>query len=175
MLTNFAELRTICALSLLTMAGCGGYQTTEPRPDTTPDGGPADASPDAPIVNRSFLVGTWRQVLTIGCDEPGEETPEVPVGELVFRSDGSFAVTWHPFESYQDYWGTYRFDEETGQLSLGVDDGNYVPLLSHLRGTATLNDAGLLVLDEFWFGASPEATDPTELITPTCGCVFEEL
>jgi hypothetical protein len=32
--------------------------------------------------------------------------PELPIQELVFAADSTFAVTWFPFESYVDYWGT---------------------------------------------------------------------
>ena len=36
------------------------------------------------------LVGPWRE------GNPGT------INELIFRADGSFAVTWNPFESYKD-------------------------------------------------------------------------
>ena len=63
------------------------------------------------------LSTTWcRQV-------PAERS----IGELEFRADGTFSVTWVPFETYRDYWGRYTLDLRTGRLNLQVETGNYVP------------------------------------------------
>jgi hypothetical protein len=66
------------------------------------------------------FVGTWHQ-FDANC--PGAE----PVRELIFQPNGHFSVTWAPFETYQDYWGSWRYDARTHVLTLAVDNGNYVP------------------------------------------------
>jgi hypothetical protein len=49
------------------------------------------------------------------------------VRELIFRRGRTFAVTRVPFETFQDYWGTYSYDVSTGRLILNADGGNNVP------------------------------------------------
>ena len=90
------------------------------------------------------LTGQWGQQAAEGC-----EAME-PVRELEFSPD-RFAVTFMPFESYKDYWGTYRFDAATGALRLTVDGGNSTPPGLDLEGTARLED-GHLALDGMFLG-----------------------
>lgn len=69
---------------------------------------------------QSPLVGYWRQ--------PLEDCPEgTAIQELVFSADGTFSVTWEPFETYKDYWGRFSFDAETGTLELMPETGNNLP------------------------------------------------
>ena len=67
------------------------------------------------------LVGIWEQI----------DYEDCPAGsrilELSFRADGTFSVTWTPFESYRDYWGSYDYEQETGLLTLEIDGGNHIP------------------------------------------------
>jgi len=81
---------------------------------------------------RSPLVGYWRQ-------EEGSCPEETLIRELVFAADGTFSVTWEPFESYKDYWGTYEYDIESGQLDLNVKTGNRPPK-DVKSGTVLLQD-----------------------------------
>lgn len=90
------------------------------------------------------LTGTWSQSAAEGCE--GIE----PVRELKFSPD-HFSVTFTPFETYQDYWGTYSFDPATGALHLRVEGGNNTPDGLDLDGTAMLAD-GHLVLDGLFLG-----------------------
>jgi hypothetical protein len=101
-----------------------------------------------PIVAKDAFVLTGRrsQKSVEGC--PGLE----PIGELEFTAEGRFAVTWHPFETYQDYWGTYRFAAETGALSMKVDGGNDVPDGLDLEGKARMGPDGALVLEDMYLG-----------------------
>jgi len=91
------------------------------------------------------LTGTWHQKSTRGCE--AAET----VGELEFTPDGTFSVTYQPFESYRDYWGPYRFDPATGAIAMSVEGGNFVPAESDLIGSAELA-AGTLTLSGVNFG-----------------------
>ena len=113
------------------------------------------------------LVGLWTEADRLSCDRDGELglPAEGGIGELVFRADGRFAVTWFPFEVYQDYWGSYTFDGVTGGLVLTVEGGNYVPPDVDGEGTFSLPETGgqggerSLVLDAIWLGTGASETD----------------
>ena len=98
------------------------------------------------------LVGTWHQSEE-GC--PAESA----VRELVFTGGGEFSVTWTPFESYKDYWGTYTYDAATGAISLDIESGNQVPDDAVTEGTATLTD-GALAFDRLFLGTPGQAAGP---------------
>jgi hypothetical protein len=72
------------------------------------------------------LAGMWTQSEGPVC-ESGFQPPEAAVRELIFRRGGTFAVTRVPFETFQDYWGTYSYDASTGSLTLHASGGNNVP------------------------------------------------
>lgn len=99
------------------------------------------------------IVGKEEVVLTGRWNERSVERchADQPVREFELRDDGSFSVTYQPFESYKEYWGTYRFDSATGALELTPQDGNFVPQGMDLNGTARIED-GALVLDGFDLG-----------------------
>ncbi|MAK59928.1 MAG: hypothetical protein CMK09_03010 [Ponticaulis sp.] len=67
------------------------------------------------------LVGVWAQ------QNDGQCADNTVIRELSFSGDGRFSVTWTPFESYKDYWGSYDFDSETNELTLSPERGNYIP------------------------------------------------
>ena len=56
---------------------------------------------------------------------PADEAPLIR--EFKLNEDGTFAVTWFPFERYKDYWGTYTVDRESGAVTFTVTGGNAVP------------------------------------------------
>ena len=76
------------------------------------------------------LIGRWSQRALEGC------TTSQPVRELEFTPQGRFSVTFVPFETYKDYWGTYSFDPATGAVRLTVEGGNNVPGRLDLEGRA---------------------------------------
>ena len=92
------------------------------------------------------LTGRWSQRRIDGCATAQN------VGELAFTPGDRFAVTFNPFESYRDYWGRYSFDPATGQISLSVAGGNFVPDGLDLEGTAELVE-GRLVLRGLFLGS----------------------
>jgi len=100
------------------------------------------------VIGRDEIVltGTRGQRSVEGCDGL------TPVGELVFAPGDHFSVTFQPFETYKDYWGSYRFDPATGALSLSVENGNNVPPGLDLEGRASLDAAGRLILEGFYLG-----------------------
>jgi hypothetical protein len=113
------------------------------------------------------LVGFWQEVAQLSCDTGAEVAPALPIEELVFGSDGTFTVTWTPFESYVDYWGTYSFDLSQGTLELTVTGGNTIPPDVDGHGQFMVDASGRLILTDLWLGASRQESGP-----PNCGHRF---
>ena len=103
------------------------------------------------------LTGRWSQQKVDGCSAPE------PVRELEFRPGNGFSVTFSPFETYRDYWGSYAWDSDTGRLSLTVVGGNFVPGNLDLEGEAELKD-GRLRLKDVFLGSRDGA--------PRSGCTY---
>lgn len=103
------------------------------------------------------LVGIWREEVQFSCDTGSQVVPAQPIGELVFRADGSFSVTWIPFEVYHDYWGSYTYDLGTGNLELAGEEGNYVPAGIDGGGSFSIDDQGRLTLSDLWLGSPRDA------------------
>jgi hypothetical protein len=102
------------------------------------------------------LIGYWREQAQLTCDSGAEVAPAMAIAELIFDPDGAFAVTWFPFESYKDYWGTYTFDLGKGTLQLTVTGGNTIPPDVDGEGRFARGATGL-VLTDLWLGTpSPE-------------------
>lgn len=97
------------------------------------------------------LVGSWKEMSAASCDDPTRIVEGDPIKELEFRADGTFSVVWDPFEVYKDYWGTYSFDRKSGNIALKVVNGNAVPALPDLDGTAKV-EGTKLVLDQLSLG-----------------------
>jgi hypothetical protein len=114
------------------------------------------------------LVGVWQEDAQFTCDGSKEVQPRARIGELVFRAEGRFLLTWYPFEVYVDYEGTYRHDLKSGALTLSPQGGNYMPRRTDLSGTARLDAQGRLVLSDMWLGAPPDS----DSVTPNCGHRF---
>jgi hypothetical protein len=115
------------------------------------------------------LVGLWRETARIACGAGSETAPETKIGELRFGADGTFSVTWHPFEIFVDYWGTYEADRETGELTLTVTSGMApTPEDFDGEGRFEVRDDGSLALEGIWLGSSPYR----DASMPGCGHVF---
>lgn len=131
-----------------------GFLGGSPPPPPFPDCGPDPGSP--------FSCETHEQCET----EP--VVPAGPIQELVFRADGSFGVTWTPFEVYVDYWGAYSFDLQTGHIELEITGGNYVPPdFSCLPDCRFSIEGRELRLRDTWLGTSQKFGGPR-----ACGHVF---
>lgn len=107
-----------------------------------------------PVANP--LVGTWREDGQIACTDGSWVEAPNPIGELIFRADGSLAVTWHPFEVYFDYGGTYQFDLQSGQFSFKPTEINYLPRQLSTQGEFRLDEQGRLILEGIWLGVPPD-------------------
>ena len=114
------------------------------------------------------LARLWREEAQLACDDGEEVVPQVLIQELRFRADGTFGVTWHPFEVYVDYSGAYTYNLENGTLDLVISSGNYIPDDVDGSGSFSVDEQGRLVLRDMWLG-SPQ----TETGEIHCGHRFE--
>jgi hypothetical protein len=107
--------------------------------------------------NEIVLTGRYSQRSLEGCHAPE------PVRELEFQPENRFSVTFMPFETYRDYWGTYSFDPASKRLRLTVEGGNFVPSGLDLEGEAELVE-GRLRLKDMFLGSRDAA--------PQSGCTY---
>jgi hypothetical protein len=87
----------------------------------------------SPQAAHAFIAGVWRQ-------SDADCAGAVPVRELIFRGDGTYSVTWTPFETYKDYWGRWRYEAKSHVLTLTADGGNYQPADRVLSGAINVTD-----------------------------------
>ena len=101
------------------------------------------------------LAGTWHETGRIPC---GDKSPNRIVAvkdgirEFEVNAVGTFSVTWHPFESYRDYWGGYQFDLDKRTVSFSIKSGNRFPIGFIGEGTYAVQPDGTLVLQDLWLG-----------------------
>jgi hypothetical protein len=98
------------------------------------------------------LAGRWTETQERPCGGAA------PIGELVFNADGTFTLVRQPFESYYDYWGTYRYAPQSGALTMEVTGGNELPSARLAKGTARFTPSGDLLLEKL---PPPDAGAPT--------------
>jgi hypothetical protein len=99
------------------------------------------------------LVGMWREKTQTRCNSEKVAVPDLPIEELEFRADGTFSVTWVPFEIYKDYWGAYSYDLKQGTIELVVEGGNDVPPGIDGNGSFEITQSGQLTLKDIWLGS----------------------
>ena len=96
-----------------------------------------------PVTNET-PVGTWQQV---------DPRCFHPIRELVFRPDGTFLMTWTPFETYWDYVGEWTYDVRSRRLEMRTTGrANYIPEDIDLSGRATIVD-GVMTLEDMTLGS----------------------
>jgi hypothetical protein len=140
-----------------------------------PEEVPEDTRPDLTATITVYtaasnpLVGTWRERAVLACRDNTETASSEGFEELVFRADGRFTLTWHPFEVYVDYWGTYTHSAVDGALQMRIEGGNYIPQTTDLSGSAKVQDDGSIRLEGVYFGP-PQAT--TREAAPERPCVY---
>jgi hypothetical protein len=101
------------------------------------------------------LVGNWKEDARQACGSAQWVAPqkEKAIRELHVSANGTFTVTWMPFESYVDYRGTFTWDASTGAMSLSPAKVNYLPADVVAKGTAKI-EGGKLVLRGLWLGSA---------------------
>jgi hypothetical protein len=110
-------------------------------------------------------TGCWTEVAQIDCESGQEFEPEKAIGEFRLTSDGSFSVTWSPFEHFVDYAGPYKVREKSGAIELTM--GDLAPANVKGQGSFTITDQGELILQGIWLGAREQ-----EAATEACGHRF---
>ena len=133
------------------------------------EGGRAVRSLDVYVVDsqQNPLIGARTEVAQLDCEGGSESLSDSGIGELYFRADGTYSVTWDPFETYKDYWGEYSFDLESGALSLSQTGGNYLPIDFDGEGQFRIDANADLILESIWMGSPMEAAK-----APSCGYRF---
>ena len=106
-------------------------------------GKPVEARFKVVARDEIVLTGRYIQRSLAGC------TAHKPVRELEFKPENRFSVTFVPFETYQDYWGTYAYDPVSGRLRLKVEGGNFVPPNLDPEGVAERVEGRLRLKDMF--------------------------
>lgn len=91
----------VCVLLLLLFVMTGCISNVNKREGSVSKEEWCDKDEDMP------WTGCWREVCRIECETGEDFESDESIGELRLKSDGHFSVTWHPFESYTDYVGSY--------------------------------------------------------------------
>ena len=114
------------------------------------------------------LVGVWHEQSRIPCTEGASMDSFKPINELVFHANGTFSVTWIPFELYMDYWGDYTVDYKNNKLTLNVTGGNNIPKDISASGSFNFAKDGGFTLKEIYLGTGQNDTVGDK----SCGYVF---
>ena len=124
----------------------------------------------------SALVGSWRESGWKLC-KPAEQLTasdvDTPIDDLVFRTNGTFSVTWRgggaqttdiPHVSVPDYSGHYTLDPAAHRIVMRIDNGLFVPGDFVGDGSYAI-DARTLTFTHVWFGTkqAPHRPDVCEL------------
>jgi hypothetical protein len=139
-----ASLSLLLAVSLL--AACGSSRET-PR-----DVGVIDSTGCMPFDGAASLADLWSEEAYIECGT-GTVVSSSGIQELNLTASGVIEVTWMPFETYKDYWGTFGFSAEGG-FRMDVDGGNYIPTDIDSEGCVSIDSADRLVLSNMFLGTA---------------------
>jgi hypothetical protein len=112
--------------------------------------------------------GCWREVGQLDCDTGDEFEPEEEIGELRLNPDGSYSITWHPFETYTDYAGKYTIDEANHTIAFNHPDSSKYDF----SGFFMVRSNGDLILTDMWFGPFYKDLE-TSSVKASCGYVFQ--
>ncbi len=85
--------------------------------------------PYAGFKHDDVAQGYWKEV----------SSDDKSIRELHFHTKG-FSVTYSPFESYKDYWGTYTLNEKKDKIRFTVDGGNRRP--EFIKATGAFQQQG---------------------------------
>lgn len=113
------------------------------------------------------LLGQWTEEVQFSCGTKAEIVPKEPLKEFKLDYDGSFSVTWHPFETYVDYRGSYKTNGSSIEF-LG-DASRFAPG-AKLVGTFSFDAQSRLILSDMWLGGGPGRADAL-----ACGHRFKKV
>lgn len=124
----------------------------------------------APATAPDPIVAQWTEEVQFACKTNAESVPKELLGELIFKPDGTFTVTWHPFETYVDYRGTYKLEASKPNLELSAVSVNYLPKDADFAGGFSFDNQSRLILSDMWLGSGPSKLD-----IPACGHRFKKV
>ena len=161
--TRIKIMRPVCALILFTalfaLAGCTQESLNPSDAIDMQEWCASDA--DMP------WTGCWQEIRQIDCETGDEFEPEDAIGELRLLPDGHYSITWHPFETFTDYAGTYTIDQAQGKIAFNYDNE---PGFNN-DGTYSIRENGDLELLDIWFGSFYKDSDSGSE-KASCGYVF---
>jgi hypothetical protein len=96
------------------------------------------------------VAGVWHEAGPAKCK--GGPAAADTISEFDISADGGFSVTWHPFETYRDYWGHYTLDAPAGTIRLVMEEGNFTPKDFQGTGRFSIEKSGRLRLEGVWLG-----------------------
>lgn len=142
----------------LTKLEDGSYRLTVSE-DATPGGSfklSAGYGSSREIGDIVYVYDTERWPLEGVWSQPRKECGASSIGELEINR-GGFSVTWQPFESYKDYWGSYTFDRAEsdgieGTLVIEPSGGNFMPFGKNQRTLQVRVDGDMLTILDGDFG-----------------------
>jgi len=113
-------------------------------------------------------TGCWQEIKQIDCESGELFEADEKIGEFRLKPDGRYSITWHPFETYTDYKGTYKINSTQGTISFNHHDSTRFDG----DGFYIIRENGDLELTDIWFGSfSPDSEiDPGR---KNCGYVFQ--
>ncbi len=117
------------------------------------------------------IVGTWEEYTSVSCDNEIIDSKN-KFQELVFEPNNKFTFTWTPFETYIDYWGSYSYDANSGELKMKITGGNFVPVDADLEGKVTLQNGGRTSLEGIYFGSLANQSETLGAINKPCSYVI---
>ena len=106
-------------------------------------------------IAKMHIVAVWHEV----------NSSNEPIGELIFRNDGTFSLAKIPFDVSKDYSGTYTIDPKKKRLNLTITDGKNIPKdakIDNFRYSYTKSNE--LILTEGYFGINSNPTHKSKYI-----------
>lgn len=113
--------------------------------------------------------GCWREIRQIDCESGDDFEAEDKIGELRLLPNGRYSITWHPFETYTDYVGTYNINPAEGTIVFNYEDDAGIDG----DGFYSFQENGDLELMDIWFGTFyKEAGSDSHKVS--CGYIFRK-
>lgn len=113
------------------------------------------------------VLGQWTEEMQFACGTKAEIVPKEPLKEFKLDYDGTFSVTWHPFETYVDYRGSYKVNGSSIEF---LGDAKRFASGAKLVGTFSFDEQSRLILSDMWLGGGPSRAD-----APACGHRFKKV
>ena len=113
--------------------------------------------------------GCWKEIFQIECETGNEFESSETIGELRLLSDDRYSITWHPFEYYTDYAGSFKVNPAESTINIGhIDSPGFDG-----DGSYLIRENGDLELVDIWLGPFYKDSDSVPEVV-SCGYVFRK-